>query len=478
MKKIFEAFKIRSEERWGACVALLYIVVLNGLVISRYADELMALSDHYRRLMLRVFHISGFDPLTYSVVSSWATDYNIYRHPLLAFMMYIPYLVNRGLMWLTGANCVQFVVAFILIFCAFYAFIFLCRIFREVIGLPRVDAWLLGGLTYSFAFVMLSACVPDHFIMSMFMLVLTLYVAGRKMKNGRLLTRWQTIGLFFLTAGISLNNGIKVFLAALFVNGKRFWRPANLLLAVILPSLLIWGVARMEWRIYEWPNYAARQQKKAEVEQKRRDNVAKAFMDTTKLTDTVLIRASIDRIIAQKAEQRRIKNSKKAWNKNVGKPIANGEFSQWTDITTPRWPSIVENLFGESIQLHQDHLLKDNLTTRPVIVKYRYALNYVVEGIIVALFLLGIWCGRKSRFLWLALSFWGFDMLIHVILGFALNEVYIMGAHWLFVLPIAIGYLFKAVAETKARLPLRLVVFLLTVFLMAWNWTLFIDYLI
>lgn len=477
MKKIFKAFKIRSEERWAACAALVYIVVLNGLVISRYADRFIALSDNYRRLMLHVFHISGFDPLTYSVVSSWATDYNIYRHPLLAFMMYIPYLVNQGLMWLTGANCVQFVVALILIFCAFYAFVFLCRIFREVMGLSRGDAWLLGGLTYSFAFVMLSACVPDHFIMSMFMLVTTLYVAGRKMKNGQPLTRWQTVGLFFLTAGISLNNGIKVFLAALFVNGKRFWRPANLFLAVILPGILIWGVARMEWRIYEWPNYAARQQKKAEVEQKRRDNVAKAFMDTTKLTDTVLIRTSIDRIIAHKAEQRRMRNSKKAWNKNVGKPIANGEFSQWTDITTPRWPSIVENLFGESIQLHQDHLLKDNLATRPVIVKYRYTVNYVVEGIIVALFLLGIWCGRKNRFLWLALSFWGFDMFIHVILGFALNEVYIMGAHWLFVLPIAVGYLFKAVAETKVRLPLRLVVLVLTVFLMAWNWTLFIDYL-
>lgn len=91
-------------------------------------------------------------------------------------------------------------------------------------GQPRVDAWLLGGLTYSFAFVMLSVCVPDHFIMSMFMLVLTLYVAGRKMKSGQLLTRWQTVWLFVLTAGMSLNNDIKVFLAALFVNGRRFWR--------------------------------------------------------------------------------------------------------------------------------------------------------------------------------------------------------------------------------------------------------------
>jgi hypothetical protein len=478
MRQIFDIFKIRKNERQPAGVALLYIVALNALMISKYADKFMVLSDNYRRLILKIFHVSGFDPLTYIVVSDWSTEYNIFRHPLLAFMMYVPYLINKGLMQLLGMNPMQFIVAAILIFCAFYAFVFLCRIFRDVIELSEVDAWLLGGLTYSFAFVMLSACVPDHFIMSMFMLILTLYVAGMKLKNGKPLARRHTILLFFLTAGVSLNNGIKVFLAHLFVNGKRFWRPANLLIVVILPSILIWGTARLEWRYYERPNYVARQQKKAEVEQRRKDMVAKAFKDTTSLKDTALIRAGIERIVAQKAEARQIKESKKAWKKNIGKPIANGEFSQWTDITTPRWASIVENLFGESIQLHTDYLLQDNLRNRPVIVRYRYVINYVVEAIIVLLFLLGIWYGRRSKFLWLAMSFWGFDMFIHVVLGFGLNEVYIMGAHWLFVLPIAMAYLFKAVEKHGRAVPLRLLVMLLSAFLLIWNGYLLIDYLV
>ena len=68
------------------------------------------------------------------------TEYNVYRHPLLAFFMYIPNQINQGLMMLTGINCVQFVVGAILVFCAFYSFIFLYRIFREVIGTERFDA--------------------------------------------------------------------------------------------------------------------------------------------------------------------------------------------------------------------------------------------------------------------------------------------------------------------------------------------------
>jgi hypothetical protein len=43
------------------------------------------------------------------------------------------------------------------------------------------------------------------------------------------------------------------------------------------------------------------------------------------------------------------------------------------------------------------------------------------------------------------MAFFAFDLALHVGLGFGLNEVYIMSAHWLFVVPLAMGYLFKAV---------------------------------
>ncbi|WP_314351053.1 DUF6080 domain-containing protein [Segatella oris] len=479
MKRIFGIFKVKKEERWLAFAMLIYAIVLNGLVVYKYFDRFSQIGTDYHKLFVRTFHISGFDPLSYEVVSEWGTVYNIYRHPLLAFFMFIPNQINQGLMQLTGLNCAQFVVAALLIFCCFYSFLFLYRILHEVIELKPFDSSLLSLLFFSFAYVMVSVSVPDHFALSMFMLLLTLYVAGKKIKRKMMFTKWQTVLFFILTAGISLNNGIKIFLANCFVNGRRFWRPANLLLAILLPSAMLWGLARLEWNHYERPGFEAREHAKAVKVAEEHAQLARAFRDTTRLKDSVEIEKSIQLLIKQKAREKYIADHKQPWNQHTGKPIAKGEFSQWTDITTPRVSSIVENLFGETIQLHQDHLLQDTLRARPLIVNYRFAVNYIVEALVVLLFLGGIWCGRRARLMWLALSFWAFDMLIHVVLGFGLNEVYIMGAHWLCVLPIVMAYLFKTLqGHDAAFYVVRAVTLALTVFLFAWNFVLYCGYLL
>ena len=41
------------------------------------------------------------------------------------------------------------------------------------------------------------------------------------------------------------------------------------------------------------------------------------------------------------------------------------------------------------------------------------------------------------------MSYFGLDMMLHIGLGFGLNEVYIMTAHWIYAIPIAIGFLLK-----------------------------------
>lgn len=466
-------FKIKREERWPSCLALLYVVLWNALVVYKYADKFFALSDNYRKLFIQ-FHISGFDPISYMVISNWDTSYNIYRHPLLAFFMFIPNQLDQVLMELTGTNWAPVIMALILTFCAFYSFIFLVRIFHDIIGTSRADSWLLGALTFSFGYVIVGISVPDHFCLSMFMLILTLYLSGRHLIARRVFTTWQTIVLFFLTAGISLNNGIKVFLANLFVNGKRFWRPANLIFAIIVPSALIWVGARMEWQHFEKPKYLSRVEKRAEITEKRHEKIAAAVKDTTHLRDTAAINACVNRAIAMSDSTKMKRQQGQAVYAHQGKPINKTEFGQWTDISTPRWESMVENILGEPIQLHTDHLLGDVLRNRPVIVSYKHLFNYIVEGIMALLFIAGIWFGRKSRFLWLALSFLGFDMVIHFILGFGLNEVYIMSPHWLFILTIAMAYL---LLHNPQRW-LRGLVALTTIYLIIYNGTLYAGYLI
>lgn len=167
--------------------------------------------------------------------------------------------------------------------------------------------------------------------------------------------------------------------------------------------------------------------------------------------------------------------------KHQGKPMAHGEFSQWTDITTPRGWSLIENVCGEPIQLHTDHLLGDVLVNRPVIVHYSYAINYIVEVLVMLLFLAGVWAGRRSRFLWLALSFMAFDLIIHVVLGFGLNEAYIMSVHWLIVVPIAMAYLLRSLqsrcTRSRSLVAIRVLLLFLTGYLLIYNGVLYGQYL-
>lgn len=450
MKKVFHIFKIQKEERWLALIIFALLAILNGLVIAKYNAPFTQITNDYYKNFIRHFCVSGFDPLTYWVLSDWSAAYNVYRHPLLAFYMYVPYLINMGLMKLTGYNCALYIAVIIQMFCAFYSMVFLYRIFREVIELGKWASHALTLLFFSFGYVMVSAIVPDHFVISMLLLILALYVSGRRMKNHHDFKIWQSVLYFLLTAGTSLNNGLKIFFSALFVNGKRFFRPKHLLLAVILPAGLLWGFCHWEYRTYVWPNEMARKEAKAKKEAAKKDSI-------------------------QKAKQLAKEKTKKKRGPKQGTPLTKVGFMSWTDISTSRTESVVENLMGESIQLHSDYLLGDELRHRPMIVKYRYWWNYAVEGAISLLFLAGIWYGRKSKYLWLVLSYFALDMVLHIGLGFGINEVYIMTAHWIYALPIAIGFLIKN-APIRFRKYLVGIVAAIALYLIIYNGSLIVGY--
>lgn len=450
MKKVFHIFKIQKEERWLALIIFALLAILNGLVIAKYNAPFTQITNDYYKNFIRHFCVSGFDPLTYWVLSDWSAAYNVYRHPLLAFYMYVPYLINMGLMKLTGYNCALYIAVIIQMFCAFYSMVFLYRIFREVIELGKWASHALTLLFFSFGYVMVSAIVPDHFVISMLLLILALYVSGRRMKNHHDFKIWQSVLYFLLTAGTSLNNGLKIFFSALFVNGKRFFRPKHLLLAVILPAGLLWGFCHWEYRTYVWPNEMARKEAKAKKEAAKKDSI-------------------------QKAKQLAKEEAKKKRGPKQGAPLTKVGFMSWTDISTSRTESVVENLMGESIQLHPDYLLGDELRHRPMIVKYRYWWNYAVEGIISLLFLAGIWHGRKSKYLWLVLSYFALDMVLHIGLGFGINEVYIMTAHWIYALPIAMGFLIKN-APIRFRKYLIGIVAVIALYLIIYNGSLIVGY--
>lgn len=475
IKTIVDIFRIQKDERWLVLAFLLVSVFLHACCIYCFSGFFLQESIDNGSVFYSQFHVSGYDPITYAVVTHWGTTYQVFRHPLLAFMVYPLFLLNNGLIALTGYNLVQFLLAAILLVCNIYSVVFLYRIFKDIISVSRFDAILLVFFFYGFAHIMVASIVADHFTVSMFLLIFALYISGRWMQEGRQMTIVQTVVLFVITAGITLSNGVKIFINALFVNGKRFFRPKYLLLAVILPAGMMWLFANWEYRTYVLPQEKARQialAKKAQVEKERS---YRQFMDTTSIMNPEEKQQTFERQYKQQLR----KEAQERWESmHKGLPIKGKSiFLRWTDVTTPRWDSMVENLFGESLMLHQDHLLGDTLRDRPLIVTYRWWICYVVEAVIVVLWLIGVWLGRKSRFLWLTFTGFAFDMVIHLVLGFGLNEVYIMASHWAYVLPVGIAYLLKHGTSTIVRLTSYLLL-LITVFLWLYNGILLVGYLL
>ena len=459
--RVFGLFRVKPEERIQAVVVLTVVVVLNGLLIGRMHELLMQPGfGPYWHVFERELHLSGYDPLTYLTVTDWDVLYEVHRHPLLAFFVWPLWLMNEGLTWLTGVNCVQYVVALPVIFCSLYSYIFLYRIHREVVGLRRDDATLMTMFAFSMAYILLSVIVPDHFTVSMFLLLLTLYISGICIKKRHEYRWWQSALLFIITAGVTLSNGIKVFLAGLFVNRRDFFRPKYLLLAVLLPSALLWGVAVWEHHTFVQP----RQQAQAALKQRKAEAVKARVAQMTPDERA--------RFEAKKARREAVLRRQAA---KTGKPVENRGYLKWTDISTSRWQTVYENLFGESVQFHRQHFLEDTLVGRPVFVPYLSMFSYIVEAMVVLLALIGVWYGRRSRFLWLCLSCFAMDMMVHLVLGFGINEVFIMAPHFLFFLPIATSYLLR---ETRRHPCPRLAVTALTAYLFTYNGLLLVLFLL
>lgn len=472
---MLKLLKIKPEERWLTVVALAVIGALNAIVTLRYFPVMSGFYADYHSVARDTLQLSGFDAWSWSVISDWnGHEFNVFRHPLLALYCLPLYLLNQLLIWITGVNCAIILMAIVETAFGTYAAVFLFRILREVIGCRRTDATLLTLLFFTFAFITITVMVPDHFNVSMCLLLAVLYVCGMHLKAKKPLGIMQTVAMFLLSAGVSLTNGVKVGLAALFTNGRKTFRLKYLLLALIVPAAAIWAIANVENQLWAEPL-----EKVARAERQARD---KAFRDSI-LQATRLKHPDMDSAevrAAAKKEHRRLAYIQYLHNHEhpkIGRPMSKEGFLIWTDRETSRWRSIKENLFGESIQLHKANLLEDIMKTeRPMIVPYEADYHYAIELLPVLLALAGAVIAVRSRFFWLLFSWFLFDMAIYLGLGFGINELYLMTSQWAFIMPISMAYLFRS-ARPQLRWPLRAVVGALAAYLIIYNVPLILGHL-
>lgn len=435
---------LRKEERPTAGVALVVFAALNALLIANHWQSFTR-GAHvgFWSVFYNHLNMSGYDIFSLIFISCMRLHWNALRHPLFVVVLLPLFWLNRLIMPPTEFNAAVLLMAALLVAADVWGAVLMHRLLRDVVEVRRVDAALLTALFYGFAHVMIATMVPDHFALSLPLLLLTLLIAGRNLKEGKPMKLWQSALLFFLTAGVTLTNGVKVALAAWFVNGRKVfaWRS---IAAFVVPTLLLGA-------IYVWQQDAIVAPQERNI---KRIEAAVAKKDPARIAK---LQEHNDFVKQQNGE---------ALTKNV--PLL-----EWSDITTDRWQSAVDNLFGESLQLHRDYLLEDVQQTRPVFVQYRSALNYVVEALLVVLLAVGAWTARREKFFLMVLAWFGFDMLMHMGFGFGLNEVYIMTAHWAFIIPIAAGYILR---RSNSMAP-RVLVAALAVWLWAYNAAIVIGYL-
>ena len=437
---IFDIFKVKKEERWLAFVMLAVFVTFNAMVIaSHYHLYTMDAHGGFWSIFTKNFRMSGYDCWSWITVSGGRIHFVTSRHPLYLTFLYPLYLLNDWLIQNVGYNFAVYFMAVIIVFSAFYAVLFMYRVFREVLELRRKDARLLTLLLFSFGHVLIPTMVPDHFVISLMLLSLTLYITGKKMKKGQLLTAWQSLVLTFFTAGMATSNGVKTLLAGLFTNGKKVFTCKFISIGVVLPLLLLLGIQQSQYYLLEVPQQAVVRHIENEALKKNPQKVL---------------------------EHRK---QREEWQRtHLGQPVGDGVITKLMDVSTPRVPTIVENFFGESIQLHQRSLLKDVSWERPIFVEYNWSVNYIIEAFIVLLFIVGIVFSYKQRFFKMLLAWFACDLTLHLILGFAVTEVYIMTSGWAFIIPISYGYLLKRLSMKWLKL-MRVALIMLTIYLWIYN---------
>lgn len=440
-----EIFRIRKNEIAVFIIGFIILALLNIMMLG-YHHDLFTRGGNigFWSIFYDHFIVSGYDSFVYLSLSRWKIYYTLSRHPLIAAMLYPLALLNGWLMDLTGVNCAIYIIAALYCLLGTYSFLFTYRIMRKVIGICVLDSMLCTLFFFSLGHVMTATFVPDHFAISLFLITLTAYIAGTYMKRQSHMPAWLTALLATITCGVTLTNVAKTWLAALWTNGRHFWRLKSLLLTTILPLMIIAGGYFLQYEYLAKPDNLVQQH-----------NIEKKLKKDAKFAK-------------QYYEHKKWMENRRSFN-NTDNTIL-----QWIDTKTNRIATIIENLFGESFQLHQDYLLEDTNKSRPVIVTYRHWYNYLIEAYIVALFIGGIIIGRKNKFCLMILSWFAVDMTMHIILGFALTEVYIMTSHWALALPVAIASLLSAY-KGKQRIALRLVLFAVTIWLFAWNIPLVID---
>ena len=430
----------RKETLIVILVALIIIASFNALMVYEAPSVWTNAKAGSWNAFWNRFEFSGFDSYTYIIISTWRPLYVLARHPLLAVMMWPLSQLNDALKDSFGINCAIYIVAVLWTIISTCSWVLVFKILRQIQELTFKASLVLTFFFFGLSHVMLTTFLPDHFTLTLPILLLTYYLAGKAIKAKRPMPLWQSLPLAFIGTGVTTTNIVKVGFADLFTRRFSILGIIRHFLWYLIPLSILFGIYMV-------------QERTTQAKEVRNNNM---HMEK---------KAAKDSTFAKYWESEKIRKEKAHADQIIDMPGVTS-----TDYEIDRLASVYENIFGEGLILHKDYLLRDanKKDHRPGIVRYDRWYYYIIEGMIVLLMLFGIWCGRHNRLLQALTIIFLFDMVLHVGLNFASADVYIMTTHWAFIIPFAISCIYRSLHRQPKELSAIVTIMVLSLTAFLW----------
>lgn len=285
-----------------------------------------------------------------------------------------------------------------------------CGYLRHVVQLNTGRSLLLSGLLLSTFTVMTLSFTVESYPLSMALLVLSLLCLSGQLKQEKRLSGWHVTLWSLVLGGVTLTNFAKPLSLLLLSKEESLWQRVR---KVLLPTLLLLALVVAVGWFY--------QQRRAGAEES---------MFTAQVNDLLRFQTRSADIVPD----------------FFGHPLLISNLE-------------MRELYGETV-----------LRPTPYAC---WAMKLFPWGVVLLLLAM-IGVGRRYPLAWAIPLYLVVDVAVHLVGGYGLDEAIIFGGHWVFLVPMALGWLYRVVPRQAYRY-MDLALLLLSIYMCTHNLTVILS---
>ena len=285
-----------------------------------------------------------------------------------------------------------------------------CGYLRHVVQLNTGRSLLLSGLLLSTFTVMTLSFTVESYPLSMALLVLSLLCLSGQLKQEKRLSGWHVTLWSLVLGGVTLTNFAKPLSLLLLSKEESLWWRVR---KVLLPTLLLLALVVAVGWFY--------QQRRAGAEES---------MFTAQVNDLLRFQTRSADIVPD----------------FFGHPLLISNLE-------------MRELYGETV-----------LRPTPYAC---WAMKLFPWGVVLLLLAM-IGVGRRYPLAWAIPLYLAVDVAVHLVGGYGLDEAIIFGGHWVFLVPMALGWLYRVVPRQAYRY-MDLALLLLSTYMCTQNLTVILS---